>query len=629
MCGIAGLCARFPVQDRAVSRMTDLMAHRGPDDGGLWRSADGRSVLGHCRLAIIDTTQTGHQPMERSGLVTVFNGEIYNYRELRVELAGTGAAFLGGSDTEVLLRAYERWGPDCVRRLNGMFAFAIFDPRRGQLFCARDRYGEKPFLFAAGRDFFAFASEYKALLALEGVDRGLNEPLVLSFLKDNAHGLDDRRETAFRGIRQMLPGETLTLDLESLDWRTDRYWDLKPQAGAAEMPFEDAVAHFRDLLSDSVKLRLRSDVPVGSCLSGGLDSSSIVCLARQQLATDSPYHVFTGRFPGTEADEWARAQLTVEATGTESHVTVPTAEGMLADLDRFIWFNELPVGSTSQYAQYCVFRLAAQSGITVLMDGQGADELLGGYEQYFRLYLASLPAAKRRSEAERIRARYPLALATVGQSITSRLPEGMRRTLGRMTGRGSDVVFGLSREAAAMLPEPSIPRPVLGNPLMDGLYHDSFISHLPALLRYGDRNSMAHSREVRLPFCDHRLAEFALSLPVDYLMGDTQTKRLLREAMRGLLPEGVRTHWAKQGFRPPQEAWFSEALLARVEAQIEDPSFDSTGWWNRPWWQSVVRRFKGGEHHLAWVLWRPFIAQSWVDHFLTPIRRTKPVSVGV
>lgn len=620
MCGIAGICAHYPVRSRAVEAMAGLMAHRGPDDQGIWRSEDGRVVLGHRRLSIIDTSSAGHQPMQRGGLALVFNGEIYNYRELRDELAAAGAVFRTASDTEVILAAYERWGTDFVGRLNGMFAIALLDPARRMLFCARDRYGEKPFLFAAGPGFFAFASEYKALLALDGVERGIDPRRVMSYLVDTTHGLDDERATAFPAIRQLLPAETLTLDLDSLEPTFGSYWRPCLQPGAAELSFAAAVERFRDLLTDSIALRMRSDVTVGSCLSGGLDSSSIVCLARGLLPPQAPYHVFTGRFPGTSADEWERAVLTVDATGVTPHITCPDPDRFLADLPHFMWTNELPVSSTSQYAQYCVFRLAAENGITVLLDGQGADELLGGYEQYFRRYLRSLPARQRRAEAARIRDRYPAALASPRQALSAMLPNGVRRLLAHASGGGSDVLFGIDGGLLRTLPRRPGPAAGMGHPLADALRHDSFVGHLPSLLRYGDRNSMAHSREVRLPFCDHRLAEFVFALPPDYLMGDVQTKRLLRESMRGILPEGVRAHWRKQGFRPPQEIWFSGPLSATVAAVIEDPAFAALGWWNVAWWRSVLKRFQAGETHLAWVLWRPFIAQAWLRHFVEPAR---------
>lgn len=618
MCGIAGIVADRPVNPQGIEAMVGRLVHRGPDDQGLWRSDDGRVALGHRRLSILDTSAAGHQPMERGRLVAVFNGEIYNFVELRAELAGLGEVFHTQSDTEVILAAYDRWGAECFSRFNGMFALAILDWRRNVLVCARDRFGEKPFLFAARPGLFAFASEYKALLALSEIGRDFHLVPLLRFAHRPATGLDDERATLFPAIGQLLPGERLELDLSSLDYRIDRYWTLERDPALATLGMDEAAARFRELLSDSVRLRLRSDVPVGSCLSGGLDSGSIIMLARRLLGDDSPYHVFTGRFPGTKADEWDFARLTAEAAGAIVHQVEPGAAGLLADLPDFLWANELPVGSASQYAQYCVFRLAKEQNVTVLLDGQGADEILGGYEQYFARYLAGLPGSERADEEAAIRARYPEALDSPRQALSKALPSRLRHWLAGISGRGSDVLFGLTSDLAAQVAAANAPpvSPTGWSPLVAELMRDSFSTHLPVLLRYGDRNSMAHSREVRLPFCDHRIAEFALSLDPRLLMGDAQTKRLLREAMKGILPEPVRTRWNKQGFLPPQDAWFAQGLVDEAERVIEDPSFAAAGCWNVAWWRGAIRRFRAGETHLGWVLWRPLMIESWRRCFL-------------
>lgn len=628
MCGIAGIIADRPVNTGAVEAMVGRLTHRGPDDQGLWRSADGRAVLGHRRLSILDTSAAGHQPMERDGLVVVFNGEIYNFLEIRSELAALGEVFTSNSDTEVLLAAYGRWGEACFGRLNGMFAIALFDPRRRRLVCARDRFGEKPLLFAALPGLFAFASEYKALLSLAQVGQDVDELTLMRFLHRPNSGLDDGRTTAFPAISQLLPGETLVLDLDSLDWSVSRYWNLERDTALAGIGMAEAAARFRDLLTDSIRLRLRSDVPVGSCLSGGLDSGSIICLARKLLGDDAPYHVFTGRFPGTKADEWEFARLTAEANGAIVHQTEPDAAGFLADLPDFAWANELPVGSASQYAQYRVFQLAKETGVTVLLDGQGADEILGGYEQYFAPYLQSLPDGERVAEEAAIRARYPAGLDSPHQALSKSLPLWLRHRLASWGGRGSDLLFGLAPDLAGRVAEANAvpPAPQGWPPLSAALARDSFQAHLPVLLRYGDRNSMAHSREVRLPFCDHRIAEFALSLDPRLLMGEAQTKRLLREAMKGILPEKVRTRWNKQGFLPPQDLWFAQGLADEVERVIEGPAFAAAGCWNVAWWRSAVRRFRAGERHLGWVLWRPLMLESWRTHFLGRIAREATVS---
>ena len=623
MCGILGVVSStrdsFPVFERALT----MLAHRGPDGAGTWSSRDTRVHLAHRRLSILDLSERGAQPMsDGSGrFVITYNGELYNYLELRAELQSLGHAFRTGTDTEVLLEAYRAWGEGCLQRFNGMFAFALYDTVEQRLFCARDRYGEKPFLFAAQPDRFAFASEYKALLALPGIAVDYDEFRLLRGLHNASMGLDGDRQTVFNGIQQLLPAEALVLDCRTLTYRIWRYWDLQPNPELAALSEADAIARFRELLTDAVRIRMRSDVPVGSCLSGGLDSSAIVSLIRQQIHPEGEYHTFTGRFPGTAADEWRYAEPVIDASRVTSHVVEPTADGFAAELSDFLWYNELPVGSSSQYAQYCVFRLAKEQGVTVLLDGQGADELLGGYEQYFRFYVHALTergdTARLQRELPEIQARYPLALIPPARGWRDRLPFGLRRWLSHRLGIGTNLLYGLKSDVARRVAEENQRgREERFHALTSALYKDSFGMYLTTLLRYGDRNSMAHSREVRLPFCDHRLAELALSLPPQHLMGEAQTKRLLRESMRGILPEEVRTRWNKQGFRPPQESWFQGQLLVMAEDLLHSRAFIESPYWDAPWWHRVLERLKKGETQLGWTLWQPFIGEAWKRNFV-------------
>ncbi|MFT5485944.1 MAG: asparagine synthase (glutamine-hydrolyzing) [Paracoccaceae bacterium] len=633
MCGIAGIAAKSAINGDAVPAMMSRLGHRGPDGEGIWHSSDHRVVFGHTRLAVIDTSDAGAQPMlDPSGQVAlVYNGEIYNYREIAQRLRREGVELRSTCDTEVLLQAYMCWGRAMLADLNGMFAFCIHDSRDQTIFCARDRFAEKPFLFTATERHFAFASEYKALFALSDVPVQIDETRLMQFLADGRTGLDGDSETAFHGVRQLRGGECLTLDLRSMEPRIERYWSPLPDPRADKINFADAVAEFRNLLSDSVKLRLRGDVEIGSCLSGGLDSSAIVCLAREILG-EQPYHVFCGRFPGTPADEWEYAKQVIDHTGAIPHVSEPTAPDLLSQIGEFAWFNELPVSSTSQFAQWTVFESAKDAGVTVLLDGQGSDELLGGYEQYFRNYLAALRADGQenaaRREADAIRQRYPMALADDAETLKRRIPDGARRAIAGLTGRGSDVRFGLT------MPPPGNGASIdtglsalAGNPLAEGLIEDSFATTLPTLLRYGDRNSMAHSREVRLPFCDHRIAEFVLSLPPGFLMGNVQTKRLLRESIRGLVPDPVRERWNKQGFQPPQDAWMSEQMYESVRNVIHSPEFANRGWWRVGWWRSALERLRKGETHLASPLWMPYITEMWMHHFVDRVQSEPRVPI--
>lgn len=630
MCGISGIVANCPILPEWVHGMNAAQVHRGPDGSGHWASTDSRVRLAHRRLAILDLSEAGAQPMSDidGRYVITFNGEIYNYLELRAELQGMGARFRSHSDTEVILEAYKAWGEACLGRFNGMFAFALYDTVKRCLFCARDRYGEKPFLFALQPDRFAFASEYKALLSLPGIAVDCDEFRLLRGLHNASTGLDADRQTVFQAIQQLLPSEAMTVDVETLQTRIWRYWDVQPRADYADLSEADAFALFRELLTDAVRIRLRSDVPVGSCLSGGLDSSAIVSLVRKIIHPTGDYHTFTGRFPGTAADEWRYAEPVIAETGVISHVVEPTSAGFAAELAEFLWYNELPVNSSSQYAQYCVFRLAKEQGITVLLDGQGADELLGGYEQYFQFYVAALRESgdQKRLEQELplIRERYPLALTPPARAWRDRLPFAVRRWLSHQFGMGTNLLYGMKPGIAEKVAfESQRGRVDRFHALGSALYQDSFGMFLTTLLRYGDRNSMAHSREVRLPFCDYRLAELALSVPPGHLMGEAQTKRLLRESMRGILPEAVRARWNKQGFRPPQDTWFQGPLLAMAEDLLHSRSFCEGAYWDAPWWHKALERMKRGESHLGWAIWQPFISEAWKREFINRIDGTK------
>jgi asparagine synthase (glutamine-hydrolysing) len=630
MCGIAGSLSSV-ASTRIVQWMLNVEAHRGPDGEGLWSRAisDNRHlILGHRRLSIIDLTDTGAQPMiDCSGrYVITYNGEIYNYLEVRAELQRAGDQFHSTSDTEVILKAYARWGMGCLSRFNGMFAFALYDQVRGVLFCARDRYGEKPFLYSPGDGFFAFASEYKALLLHPGVDDDIDEWRLIRAANNPSSGLDADRQTVFRGIQQLLPGEAMEVDVQTLRSKVWRYWKIEPSALRESVDERDVFAEFRELLIDSVKLRLRSDVTVGSCLSGGLDSSAIVCIVRNLLGEGVPYHTFTGRFPGTAADEWKYAEEVISATGVVAHTVEPTVERFLDELPEFVWYNELPVGSSSQFAQWCVFKLAKEQDVTVLLDGQGADEALGGYEQYFARYVEALQqrgdSARLGREIPMIRERYPLALKRPVHSMRDRLPFAMRHWISNRWGFGTNLLYGLRVDAARRVTEenalPMIPD---FDPLANALVQDSFGRFLTTLLRYGDRNSMAHSREVRLPFCDHRIAEFVFRLPPHLLMGEVQTKRLIRESMRGILPEPIRVRWNKQGFRPPQDLWFrSPRMLARVRDTLSSAAFRDSPYWIPRWWQQALGRVESGEVGLSWAVWNPFILEQWRQHFLNRVR---------
>ncbi|MCS7057117.1 MAG: asparagine synthase (glutamine-hydrolyzing), partial [Thermoflexales bacterium] len=433
MCGIAGIYRLdgAPIDLQQLRRMADLLRHRGPDDEGyaLFDTCSGYALhlkgpdspaaldlpdvrtaeappanlgLAERRLAILDLTPAGHTPMvSRDGLLTiVFNGEIYNYVELRETLRELGHVFHSTGDTEVLLAAYSEWGEACVERFNGMWAFAIWDAKQRQLFCSRDRFGVKPFYYVHMPGRFAFASEPKALWGAGLVEPHLNVPLLEDFLAGyEASRLD---ETLFAEIRQLPAGHTLIVTGEGVSVR--RFWSLpvNPELGPPR-PEPTAAERVLELLTDAVRLRLRSDVPIGTCLSGGLDSSAIVALINRLMYSEhhmsrtqigAQQKTFTAAYENDASDERHFARLVIEQTGAAWHCTFPTAETLQADLERFIWHHDEPPITTSMYAQWCVMRLARECGITVTLDGQGADELWGGYLP-FDVYLSQMLRAGR------------------------------------------------------------------------------------------------------------------------------------------------------------------------------------------------------------------------------------------
>ncbi len=611
MCGIAGL---FHLHGRAVDvaqlrALADTLRHRGPDDEGyaLFHTATGAAAhfkgpdspagvalpdvrgtpppfapdlaLAERRLAILDLSPAGHTPMTTAdGALTVcFNGEIFNYLELRAELRARGHAFRSSGDTEVLLAAYREWGPDCVQHFNGMWAFALWDAGARRLLCARDRFGVKPFYYVLTDGLFAFASEPKALWSTGLVQPRPNEPLLVDFLAGyEASQLD---QTLLAEIRQLPGAHTLTVTADGLQIRP--YWELpcNPELGP-ETPDPAQAQRLRELLTDAVRLRLRSDVPVGTCLSGGLDSSAIVVLANQLMQDEhnvpralvgEHQKTFTAAYDDPESDERAFARLIVDQTGAEWHQTFPTAETLAADLERFFWHHDEPPITTSMYAQWCVMRLARAQGVTVTLDGQGSDELLAGYLPY-DIYLGQLLRA---GQWPRL-AREANAIAAVGarplgevlaRTAARQLPAAWQRQLqARRAGR----MPGLSAEAAqAAIQRHALNFDAAGQANLPRHLNTLARHNLPRLLRSEDRNAMAFSIEARTPFLDVRVAEYVAQLPAGARIHQGWSKHVLRQALHGQLPDAITWRRDKKGFATPERAWL-RALHPTLAALFQD-----------------------------------------------------------
>jgi asparagine synthase (glutamine-hydrolysing) len=598
MCGIAGIVGS-QVDDSRLATMAERMAHRGPDSQGVWH--DATAGLAIRRLAIIDLDHRSDQPLHLGPWHLVFNGEIYNYRELREELRALGHSFVTDGDGEVLLHAWAEWEDAALDRVNGMFAVALWHDERKELVCARDPFGEKPLFWARLGDSLVFASEIRALLAANPVLGVVREDALAPYL---GLGYMPTVERSFFAQIQQLPAAHL-LRFRDGQAAVQRYW--RPQPVGVPARYEDAASALRELLLDSIRLRLRSDVPVGTSLSGGIDSSAIVALAAQ-IAGDHRRHAFTARFPGFERDEWSYAQAVAHSAGvTQHHEVLPTADELLEDLSDVVAAQGEPFGSASIYAQWRVMRTAREAGITVLLDGQGADELFGGYPSAigWALRAQGVGAAMRGllSRAERPN----LVFALEGGRIRAPmiLVSAFRR---RET---APYVSRDIREAVAHFPRLLTPAPGFRSPLAKELVRQTFHTSLPDLLRYADRNSMTHSREVRLPFLDRRVAEFALSLPAEFLYRDGVTKAVLREAARGIVPSEILARRDKVGFEPPEAVWFSRpAFLARISEVLLDGRALARGLYDR---HEIEMDLRAGHWRSPRGIWRALNLELWLQ----------------
>jgi asparagine synthase (glutamine-hydrolysing) len=578
MCGIFGfLSGRARLEPDCARTALELLAHRGPDGEGMWTSPGTSApfvTFGHRRLAIIDLSPQAAQPMsDGRRLWITYNGELYNYLELMKVLESRGYRFRSHSDTEVILHAYEEWGEACLERFNGMFALAIWDADKRELFVARDRFGEKPFHYVwdPEHDVFAFASEIKALLALPVVDGALDDRALFRFVAFQELAASD--QTLWRGVRRLPHAHWLRLA-----WRGDRfdltirrYWDIDLERIDPADPGR-AARRFAELFEDSVRLRLRADVPVGSSLSGGLDSSAVVCQIHA-LGAAAGQKTFTARMHDPKLDEGSHVAKVLAHTGIQGHEVWPSAHELERLFPQMCRHLEEPFISTSQFAQHLVMRLARDHGVIVLLDGQGADEILAGYRLYYRVRYDDLARTRRLltlgGEWLGFRTNHRRAFPLSARDVLYRVVHGDTSTLVSRPSGGIGASWDLDWLAAHVDERPRPSRPSKRDRLTQRLYTDALDGELQELLRYGDRNSMAWSRELRQPFLDHRLAELLFPLPIELKMSGAITKRVMRDGLRHLLPAAIRERKDKLGYEAPMRAWLERDLAAWVDARLE------------------------------------------------------------
>ncbi len=654
MCGISGiycLDAETTADIRLLRKMTDLVRHRGPDDEGYFLCGDaaagGRLFsgeesspevkglhpalvettkaslgLGFRRLAILDLSASGHQPMSDPGLGLhlVFNGEIYNHVELREELRQAGYEFRSRSDTEVILKAWHAWGEACLQRFNGIWALALWDERQKRLHLARDRFGVKPLYFCIHDRVLYFGSEIKQLL-LSPVNKSLNRAMLWRAMKINSL-LVYGGETFWKNIHVLEPGNCLVAGDGQISVRA--YHHLDPASfGTCPLPFGEAVERYRELFQRSVSWQMRSDVEVGACLSGGLDSSAIVCCASGH--TDRALQTFSSYFaqwPQLDERRWIKA--VASACGCVSHLTSPGVDDALAWFAEATWFNDLPLGSGFA-AQHAVTRLAQTHGVKVLLDGQGSDELTAGYKHAQYRWLADLLRNPRRGNLASELVAYlkkhslPQNLAGLGKTLLAAvLPESSLYAMEFHHLRFEPFNQDFTHQAQAALTEGILAQiaDTGGDKLSNFLYNEIYSTSRPTLLHWEDRMSMAASIESRVPFLDHELVEFAFSLPSTYKINQASGKHIHRQAMREIVPAAIFARRDKAVFGSPFHAlWLRGGMKQSVAGLFTSPEFRGRGIWNLPriWrqWQKYLK----GDNSQAEMLFNIFALESWFRRF--------------
>jgi asparagine synthase (glutamine-hydrolysing) len=642
MCGIA-VSISFdgrPADQQALERMGRALAHRGPDESAI--ATYGSVGFAFRRLAILDLTAAGHQPMETTDgrLSIVFNGEIYNYIELKKELEQLGHTFRSTCDTEVLLLAYRQWGEDCVSRLNGMWAFAIYNKAQRTLFVSRDRFGVKPLYRFQNRNTLLLASEIKGIVASGLYAPETNWRATSKFLLRNR--LDDDCDTFFCGVDQVPPGTSLEIQLDGRI-KSRRYWAL-PSATPAHEEIAAPEQTVRELLRDSVRLRMRSDVPIGVCLSGGIDSSAIISLMAAMRPPDATGRLQAFSYIPEEFSEAAGIQLSIERTGAELNELVTTPQQLWDILPRAMWHHDGPVHSPTALVGFELMRLARSRGVKVVLNGQGADEVWAGYPYFFQHYWSDLVRRGRLWRASREISAFSHAhsrsTAALWRVTAAKL---LRRSVEGLPGYRALV---RERRLSRLYADPwytndlvrKLDAPDLTDRSMNFeriLRHSVQKNPLPLYLRIEDRNSMAHSVEARLPFLDYRLVSLAFSLGPEWKLRGPWNKYIVREATKGLMAESVRTRRDKMGFPTPSSKWFANAWYQPVRDLLASQSLRESGLVNVARVEHDLERHRTGETDTSRRLFRVVQLGLWLqglgehDRPVAEARRPLPSAVRV
>ena len=599
MCGIAGFAGS---DAELLEQMLRSIVHRGPDGQG---TDVGRHFsIGMRRLAIIDVA-TGDQPLysDDGNLALVFNGEIYNHAELRRELQAKGRKFVTDhSDTEVILRGFEEWGPSVVDRLTGMFAFAISDHERGELFIARDRLGIKPLYYYDGPHGFVFGSELKAIFQDARVPRQPNLEVVRRFVLFRVH--DDGEDTFFDGVKRLLPGHTMVARPDGVV-KIEKYWNpaVNPEFASAK-PDDVYAQEFAEIWDRVVARHLISDVPVGVPLSGGLDSTGVVATMARLMQSGTDLHTdglytFSALFPGQSIDESEFIHEVERAVGSNPHYAYPDRDQFWNEIMEWVWYQEEPTIASAPYAYYSVYRVASEH-VKVMLSGNGGDELLAGYIPYFRAYLTSALAQRQYvAGAREIIKGWDLYKKYLGEIVRTRIPGRKSNAISprELMTQGASLNFEAHKN------------------LNERLASDVLQYSTPDLLRYEDKNSMAFSIEARVPFLDHEMVEFIFSLPIDQKIKGGWNRAVYRNAMKGRMPEKIRTRRSKIGFTNPDIQWM-KAKAGDLRDTFASSSLGSRGLYDQDRLVGAWDEYLNGRPGDGLIFWRVLVTELWMQRYI-------------
>jgi len=633
MCGLSGIISlkdskKVPIDE--LVKMNKLISHRGPDDEGYMVISDGLKRyrgedtrkdiffddidsfdensfggLGFRRLSIIDMGISAHQPM-LSGCgryAIIFNGEIFNYKDLRGELEQEGVVFRSNSDTEVALQSYIRWGSKCLHQFNGMWAFCVFDKIKNAFFLSRDRYGIKPLYYTTSNDLFYFASELKQFEAIHHIEKKVNDNVMLTFLTTGEK--DSSEETFFSGIKQLQPGCSMYISRGKVE--IDTYWKSKVSLEFKGSESESILSKFKDALESSVKLRMNADVEVGVALSGGLDSSIITILA-SRYHQDARVKSFSVNYKGTDCDESHFAREVIRETGCESVLDFPSGVDCLNDLNDLVYQLEEPFRSLSSYSQWRLMKKVKENGIAVLLEGQGADEILGGYHWYIDEYLYSLLSKGKLLSFYKASKAFSNNYKTPSHlKIFKVVLQLLKRVIKRFHNKGgvySKILPGLSLKS-------------LSNE-RHGIFDEldfSINGLIRELLNYGDKNSMGFSVENRVPFLDFRVVEMCLKSSLDIKFKDGKLKYILRHTFGDELPSLISNRFSKLGFAAPYQEWMRRELSEEIQSVLTKENIQTLRGINVDEALNYIRLFYEGKHNDDGFVWRLYSVLKWKLRF--------------